>query len=151
QYKGKKVAVTICEDIWQHADLVEFSHYVRDPVLELLPHKPDLLVNIAASPYHFQKPEMRALLCAKSAATLKCPVILACQVGGSDQLVFDGYSLCVGQDGKLRQIAKGFEEDELIIDLSALPASCAFKHDELGDLYQALVLGVRDYFHKLGF
>lgn len=149
--KDRKVAFMICEDIWQHAGLVELTSYPRDPVLELLPHEPDLLVNISASPYQFQKPDMRIAVCAKSAQTLKCPVILCCQVGGNDQLVFDGYSLLVDKEGNLRQMAAGFQEDEMFVDLDQLPAPCTLHDDAVADLYHALVLGVRDYFHKQGF
>ncbi len=155
EFKGKKVAVMICEDIWQHFGWqhsgVEFTHYLRDPVADLASSKPDFLINISASPYQFQKPSVRLEVCAKSAKTLKCPVILCCQVGGNDQLIFDGYSLCVDQTGTLRQVAKGFEEDLLLVDLNALPPPSTFTSDAVEDLYRALVLGVRDYFHKLGF
>lgn len=150
EYKGKKMAVMICEDIWQHSG-VEFTNYLHDPVVDLASSKPDFLINISASPYQFQKPEVRLKVCVKSAKTLKCPVILCCQVGGNDQLIFDGYSLCVDQNGALRQVAAGFKEELLFIDLSALPPPFAFKCDEVEDLYRALVLGARDYFHKLGF
>lgn len=151
KYKGKKIAIMICEDIWQHAGLVEYTNYDYDPVAELAAHKPDLLINISASPYHFQKPEVRIKVCAASAKTLHCPVILACQVGANDQLVFDGYSLYVDAEGKFRQVGAGFKEDEMLIDLDAKPSGQEFKYDGLSDLYSALVLGVRDYFHKQGF
>lgn len=149
--KDKKVAIMICEDIWQHAGVVEYTSYKRDPVEELAPSKPDLLINISASPYQFQKPDRRIEVCAKSARTLQCPVILSCQVGGNDQLVFDGYSLCVDANGSLRQMAAGFVEDEMLIELEAQSPPLHFKYDSVGDLYSALVLGVRDYMHKQGF
>ncbi|MBI2742809.1 MAG: NAD+ synthase [Chlamydiales bacterium] len=149
--KGKKIAVMICEDIWQHSGFVDLTRYSKDPVLDILPSKPDLLVNISASPYQYQKPDVRIQVCAKSAKTLQCPVILCCQVGGNDQLIFDGYSICVDRDGKLRQIAAGFKEEEMLIDFDALPPAFTFSYDAMGDLYEALVLGTRDYFHKSGF
>lgn len=150
-YKGKKIAVIICEDIWQHAGYTESVRYPRDPILDLVPHKPDVLLNLSASPYQFQKPDTRVQVCAKAARTLGCPVILCCQVGGNDQLVFDGYSLFVDAKGNLAQLAAGFEEDEMIVDLEAPIASHALHYDPLHDLYHALVLGLKDYFHKLGF
>ena len=150
-WKGKKVAVTICEDIWQHAGYVGFTKYPWDPVLDLAVKKPDVLLNLSASPYHFQKPDIRFKVCQKSAKTLKCPVVLCCQVGGNDQLVFDGYSLYVGGDGHLRQLGKGFAEDLMMIDLEKSAKERQFQYDVVGDLYQALVLGTRDYFHKQGF
>lgn len=151
EYKGKRIGVLICEDIWQHAGYVGYTDYAKDPVLDLAPLKPDLVLNLSASPYQFQKPDMRVKVCVKCAKTLHVPVILCCQVGGNDQLVFDGYSLYVDGDGQLRQIAKGFEEDEMIVDLDAPACPCPFSYDPMKDLYNALVLGVRDYFHKQGF
>ncbi|MBS0653846.1 MAG: NAD+ synthase [Verrucomicrobia bacterium] len=151
EWKGKKIGILICEDIWQHAGYVGYTHYARDPVLDLAPLKPDLVLNCSASPYQFQKPDVRVNVCMKCAKTLHCPVILCAQVGGNDQLVFDGYSVCVDENGNLRQIAKGFEEDEMIVDLDAEVCPCPFAYDPIKDLYNALVLGVRDYFHKSGF
>jgi NAD+ synthase (glutamine-hydrolysing) len=150
-WKGKKIGILICEDIWQHAGYVGYTNYERDPVLDLLALKPDLVLNLSASPYQFQKPDVRLKVCIKCAKTLKCPVLLCAQVGGNDQLVFDGYSICVDRKGNLRQIAKGFEEDEMLVDLEAEACPSPFKYDPIQDLYHALVLGVRDYFHKLGF
>ena len=151
EYKGKRIGVLICEDIWQHAGYVGYTNYARDPVLDLIPLKPDIVLNLSASPYQFQKPDVRLKVCSKCAKTLHCPVILCCQVGGNDQLIFDGYSLFVDEEGHLRQVAKGFAEDEMIVDLDAPACPSPFSYDPIKDLYQALVLGVRDYFHKLGF
>jgi NAD+ synthase (glutamine-hydrolysing) len=151
ELKGKKIGVMICEDIWQHAGYVDDTNYAHDPVLDLQSLKPDLVLNLSSSPYQFQKPSTRVKVCAKCAKTLNCPVILCCQVGANDQLVFDGYSLYVDREGQLSQVAKGFEEDEMLIDLDAPALPCSFSYDPVKDLYQALVLGVRDYFHKQGF
>lgn len=151
EYKGKKIGVLICEDIWQHAGYVGYTQYAKDPVLDFLPLAPDLILNLSASPYQFQKPSVRVNVCSKCAKTLRCPVILCCQVGGNDQLIFDGYSIHVDKEGKLCQLAKGFEEDDMIVDLDAPVPPFSFVYDPVKDLYQALVLGVRDYFYKSGF
>jgi len=151
EYKGKKIGVMICEDIWQHAGFVNDTYYAHDPVLDFQSLKPDIVLNLSSSPYQFQKPSTRVKVCAKCATTLNCPVILCCQVGANDQLVFDGYSLYVNRQGQLIQMAKGFEEDEMLIDLDVPATPCEFSYDPLQDLYHALVLGVRDYFHKQGF
>ncbi len=150
-YKGKKIGVIICEDIWQHAGYVEYTKYSRDPVAALQQFQPDLLLNLSASPYQYQKPDTRVKVCAMAAQTLDCPVVLCCQVGGNDELIFDGYSVCVDRRGELRELGKGFEEDEFIFDSSAEPISCPYHYNPIKDLYAALVLGVRDYFHKSGF
>ena len=151
EVKGRRVAITICEDIWQHGGFVLETRYKRDPVLELMPHKPDLLLNLSASPYYTAKPKERLEVCREAALSLKCPVILCAQVGANDQLVFDGYSLCVDGKGELREAGKGFEEEELFVDLEALSAPIALEYDPLKSLLDALVLGVRDYFHKHDF
>ena len=149
-YKGKNIGITICEDIWQHAGYVS-SRYARDPVIEMAKLKPDIALNLSASPYQYDKPDVRVEVCAKAARTMKCPLIYCAQVGANDSLIFDGYSVYVDESGELRQLAKGFEEDHMIVDLSAESCTCPFYYDPMSDLYKALVLGVRDYFHKSGF
>ncbi len=153
EYKGKRIAILICEDMWQHAgyEYIGYTQYARDPIEDLKEEKIDLLFNLSSSPYQFQKPNMRVKVCSESCKTLHCPVILCCQVGGNDQLVFDGYSLYMDAQGHLKQIAQGFEEEEMLVDLSVKGTVCSFVHDDIEDLYRALVLGVRDYMHKLGF
>lgn len=149
--KGKKVGLVICEDIWQHAGYVDLTSYPRDPIQELVKYKPDVLLNSSASPYQFQKPDVRIKVCEKAAKTLNCPVILCCQVGANDQIIFDGYSVYVGKDGTLCRLAKGFEEDEMLLDLDHPSCSTHFSYDPIKDLYEALKLGLKDYFHKSGF
>ncbi len=146
-----RVAVTICEDMWQHAEAVEYTKYQRDPILELKPQAPDFLVNLSASPFQGLRYETRLQVCKTAAKTLKCPVLYCNQVGGNDSLIFDGYSLCVNSFGELVKYGKGFEEDLLFVDLGRPAPSCTISSDPTEDLFRALVLGVRDYFHKLGF
>lgn len=147
----KKIAITICEDIWQHSGLLEEASYPFDPILELKKQQPDLLINLSASPYSIAKKDTRLKVCQKAALSLNAPVMLCNQVGGNDGLIFDGYSMHVGKDGQLKHIAKGFEEDFLLVDLDQKSATPRFTDNSISDLYDALVLGVRDYFHKSGF
>lgn len=150
--KGKKVAILICEDIWEHSGYVYMdTRYAFDPVQELVEQKPDIILNLSASPYQFDKPDIRIDVCSKAAKTLKCPVMLCCQVGANDDLVFDGYSVSVDEEGTLRQLGKGFEEDFFVVDLEAAICTVPFQYNQIQDLYRALVLGVRDYFAKQGF
>lgn len=151
EWKGKRIGIVICEDIWQHAGYVDFTRYERDPIIALVPYKPDILLNLSASPYQYQKPDVRVKVCAKAAKTLNCPVILCCQVGANGQLIFDGYSVFVNAAGELCQLGKGFKEDEMIVDIAAKSCSTEFHYDPMQDLYNALVLGVRDYAKKCGF
>lgn len=150
EIKGKKVGLLICEDIWKHSGLVD-TRYRYDPVVDLVPYQPDMVLNLSASPYQYDKPDVRVRVCANAAKTLQCPVFLCCQVGGNDDLIFDGYSVCVDKEGTLLQLGKGFEEDLFTVDLQANICSIPFQYDPLKDLYRALVLGVRDYFAKQGF
>lgn len=150
-YRGKNIGVVICEDIWQHAGYVEFTHYARDPILELVPHKPDILLNLSASPYQFQKPDVRVKVCAKAAKTLKCPVALCCQVGANGQLIFDGASIVVDKHGKLIGQGKPFAEDDFFVDLDKSQEIALEEYDAMKEVYNALILGVRDYFEKCGF
>ena len=145
--KGKRIGILICEDMWQHLE----GNYTHDPVLDLADLRPDLILNLSASPYRFQKLETRIEVCLACARTLRCPVVLCNQVGANDQLVFAGYSTYVNSQAKLQQVAKGFEEDTMLLDTEAVSTPYTFTTDPFKDLYQALVLGVRDYFVKLGF
>ncbi|MGB7978813.1 MAG: NAD+ synthase [Chlamydiales bacterium] len=152
EYKGKRIAVTICEDVWQHAGaLGGYSHYHRDPVEELKAHRPDLVLNLSGSPYYFRRTDMRLAVFQTVAKALRCPVIFCNQVGANDQLVFDGHSMYVDGNGELIQRGRGFVEEDLVVDLAEERRPILKGDDAIGDLYAALVLGVRDYFHKQGF
>lgn len=139
---GKRVGVTICEDIWQHSKEVKETRYSLDPIEQF--QGLDLLVNISASPFSRHKFDKRLRACQRASKTLKCPVVLCNQVGGNDSLIFDGYSLFV--EGNQFSCAKGFEEDLFITGEGS-----SKKGERVEDLWRALVLGVRDYFHKLNF
>ncbi len=149
--KGRRVGISICEDIWQHSALLKETFYRKNPVEELHQLQPDLHLNLSASPFSVSKLQNRLKVCAKSTATLHCPIIFCNQVGGNDSLIFDGYSLYVNAAGELLQIAKGFEEDLMLIDLEKKlkPIHIHPQADE--ELYKALILGIKDYFQKSGF
>lgn len=148
---GKRVGLIICEDIWQHAGYVGYTSYGRDPVEALVEHKPDVMLNISASPYQFQKPDVRVNVCTKAAQTLQCPVIMCCQVGANGQIIFDGYSVYVNAKGELCQLGKGFQEDAMLIDIDAPVCTVPFEYEPVSSLVKALELGVKDYFAKCGF
>lgn len=151
QIAGKKVAVIICEDQWKHAGCDKNANYARDPIAELEGQSPDLLINISASPYTTTKSEGRLKICSAAAKTLRCPIILCNQVGANDSLIFDGQSLWVSKEGLVIQRAKSFAEATMMVDLSHPEPIVAIENSVIEDIYQALVLGVRDYFHKSGF
>lgn len=149
---GKRVAITICEDIWQHTNAVEEVAYARDPVAELQSLQPDILLNLSASPFSVGRSDVRVDLCQKVSKALNCPVCYCNQIGGNDSLIFDGKSLYVDAQHAIVKQAAAFAEEMLCVstaittDTSPLPQT-----DMAADLYNALVLGVRDYFHKSGF
>ncbi len=151
EHLGWRIAVTICEDLWQHSGLVGYTRYDTDPVAALKEERPDLVVNLSASPYYFKRKEARWLVCSAAAKTLECPVVLCNQVGANDQLVFDGHSLHCNQKGELIQSAKGFVEEDLVVEFDAHVCPCVREENGIQDLYRALVLGVKDYFGKQGF
>ncbi len=151
EFKKKKIGIFICEDVWQHSGRVGYTRYHRDPLKEIEELQPDLLLNLSASPYYFQKKEVRLDVFSQAASFLQAPMVLCNQVGANDQLVFDGYSLYFNAKGELLQLAKGFEEDVLVVDTENTAALCLCEDDPVRDLYKALVLGVRDYFGKQGF
>jgi NAD+ synthase (glutamine-hydrolysing) len=149
--KGLTLAVTICEDMWQHAkDAVEYTDYKRDPIIELKLLKPDLFINISASPYYMKRYEKRVYVCQAVAKTLQCPLLFCNQVGGNDSLIFDGLSLYVDTQGDVLRYAKPFEEELLIVEMSRAYRPVRLFFEPAAELFQALVLGVRDYFFKLG-
>ncbi|MDR3624087.1 MAG: NAD+ synthase [Chlamydiales bacterium] len=146
----KRMAVTICEDLWQHSKLLKDTCYYHDPVLQLQSKNIDLLLNLSASPYSIHKPHTRIEIAKRAAITLKCPLILCNQVGANDGLIFDGHSMLIDAHGKLNLFAKGFSEEILSLSpFSHAPINPSY--NEIEGLYRALVMGVRDYFHKLGF
>ncbi len=151
EYLGRRIAVTICEDVWQNSGTVGYTHYGSDPVAELKEKRPDLLLNLSGSPYSYQRTDLRMSVFGAAAKALSCPVVFCNQAGANDQMVYDGHSLYLNERGEVIQVAKGFEEDDLLIDLSTMACPCALPESGIGDLYTALVTGVRDYFRKQGF
>ena len=151
EFLGRKIGITICEDAWQHAGLVQWSDYNKDPILNLADQGVDLMLNLSASPYSYRRLVTRLAVFEAAAKTLRCPVIVCNQVGGNDGLLFDGHSFYVNEKGEMLQLARGFEEEDLWVDLGGHVCKCLLPEDEIKDLFAALVMGVRDYFEKQGF
>ncbi len=149
---GRTVAVTICEDVWNDADFWPRPRYHADPVQEIARRHPDLIVNLSASPFSVGKQSTReAMLCAV-ARKHRIPLAYVNQVGGNDDLVFDGRSCLILPDGALAARAPGFEESVLLVDTDAAQAPAAQEADgPEQETWQALVLGTRDYIRKSGF
>lgn len=145
-----QVAVTICEDLWFHSGLLKDIHYESDPVEEIKELKPDLVLNLSASPYHYNKIRDRLFVVAHAAKSIGAPIAHVNQVGGNDSLIFDGRSCLVNAQGELTALLPSFEESIFLADTEAPPIPFP-KEEPLEELRKALVLGIRDYFYKSGF
>lgn len=155
-WRGQRIAVTICEDAWNDKNYWPKHQtrllYARDPVAEQLRAGADFLINISASPYTEGKIGLRQEMLSAIAREYGVPIVFVNQVGGDDQLIFDGSSLVLAAGGTLRARAQCLAEDLLVVDtadwrgeLRPTPAS------ETEAMFRALVLGTRDYIQKCGF
>jgi NAD+ synthase/NAD+ synthase (glutamine-hydrolysing) len=152
EFRGVRQAVTICEDVWNDESFWRRHNYPRDPVDELMLHGADLLINIAASPYHMHKRKLRLEMLSAIARRRRVPIVLVNQVGGNDHLVFDGSSFVLGPDGEVRAQARSFGEDLVYYDTASGQGDVHTQaQDECEAVYDALVLGTRDYLQKCGF
>ncbi len=148
----ERLALTICEDAWNDKLFWPSRLYSVDPIEELMRAGGSLILNISASPYYRGKRALRHRMLAAIAARHNAPVVMVNQVGGNDSLVFDGASFAVGPDGKILAQARSFEEDLIYFDSQALTGDRRPVHpSEDAAVYQALVLGTRDYVRKCGF
>ncbi|MBI2687936.1 MAG: NAD+ synthase [Acidobacteria bacterium] len=146
------VALTICEDAWNDKHFWEKRLYERDPVDELAKLGARVLISINASPYHMGKRSQRRQIFANTARHHGIPVVYVNQVGGNDQLVFDGSSFAMDATGRVIAQAASFAEDLVIADLNTCRGDLhGTNADECDAVYEALVLGTRDYIRKCGF
>jgi len=148
-----KIGVTICEDIWNDKDFWRGKRwlYPHDPVKELADKNVNLIINISASPFSIGKQKFREQMFSDIARKYNLPVIYVNQVGGNDDLVFDGRSCVFNHKGELAAKASAFEEDILIYDDQK---DNIIKTDDFtpeAEAYNALVLGTRDYLRKTSF
>jgi NAD+ synthase (glutamine-hydrolysing) len=147
---GLRVGVSICEDLWD-AESLGRELYDRDPIGRLVDAGAQLVVNMAASPFEMTKADTRESLFARQAKRHNVTIAYVNQVGGNDDLVFDGHSAVFDASGKILARGRSFAEDILVTDLSS-PESCPDSPlDHYGQLYEALKLGLRDYVLKCGF
>ena len=150
--RGRKTALIICEDAWNDKQYWERRLYRRDPVEELVQAGAAILISINASPYNIHKRELRRDIFAAAARHHRVPVVYVNQVGGNDQLVFDGSSFAMNADARLIGTAASFREDLVLVDVDCGEGTQnANLPDECEAVYEALVLGTRDYIHKCGF
>ncbi len=151
-WNGKRIGVTICEDIWTENHLHR-PLYDRDPAAELKAKGIDLLLNLSASPFSLGKPTRRWTMLREVAQEAGVPLVYCNCIGGNDQLIFDGNSLALDAQGEALTSLSAFEEECRVVDISLagnkkyLPAETSLEEES----YKALVLGLRDYAQKCGF
>lgn len=150
--EGMRLGISICEDIWNDCDFWLRRRYHADPVEKLVSEGSRVIINLSASPFTAGKQQHREAMLAGLACKYNVPVLYVNQVGGNDDLVFDGRSCAFGPDGRLVARGKGFQEDIVTADLESLSGQIA--EDDFtaeAEIWNALVLGTRDYVHKCGF
>ncbi|MCZ4225042.1 NAD+ synthase [Pedobacter rhodius] len=153
EFKGKKIALTICEDLW---NINDNPLYVSNPMDELIKEQPDLMINIAASPFSYTHDDERIKVLSDNAKKYHLPVFYVNQVGAQTEIIFDGGSLVFDADGAMKAEMKYFEENLQVFDLTEVERvrNKYPQPERLTDIEQiqdALILGIQDYFKKSGF
>ncbi|HLU17298.1 MAG TPA: NAD+ synthase [Edaphocola sp.] len=165
-FKGLKLAVTICEDIW---DIEDDPLYRFSPMDKLIAHEPDLIINLSASPFDYRHAQERKCVVARNSKKYKLPMLYCNAVGAQTEIVFDGGSLLTDAWGNVCWEGRYFEEDykycllekgswsEPVLQtfetqLSHLPIPLQYEPEaNLEQIHQALILGIKEYFTKMGF
>jgi len=158
-YKGKKIALTICEDLWDEQPFDnEFEKtrlYTISPMEMLKPHQPDLIINIAASPFSYTREWAKKEIFVSKARKYAVPVFYVNQVGAQTELIFEGGSMVINQKGEIHDFLHHFKEDFRIYDFGDVMEEISSNHSASADIYKrvndALVMGLRDYFLKMKF
>jgi NAD+ synthase (glutamine-hydrolysing) len=151
-FKGVKLGISICEDIWNDADYWYKRRYSVDPVKKLIDKGAELLINISASPYHYGKIRERQEMLSVLTKSDKIPLAYVCHAGAQTELIFDGASMCFDNEGNLVCLGKAFKEDYFIYDTCSkykpiTEAERSFEEEAL----DALVYGLKEYCEKLKF
>jgi NAD+ synthase (glutamine-hydrolysing) len=169
-FSDRRLGISICEDLWNDEQFLERTLYHMNPIAGLAGAGAEVLINISASPFVVGKNEFRRKLFGHQARRWKMPIVYVNQVGGNDELLFDGNSCVFGIDGKVIAHAADFAEDLLIVDVpvgSETSGAAAEKksvsvsigsgperapaREGIASIHAALVLGLRDYARKCGF
>ncbi len=151
-FKGKKMALTICEDIWNVGN--ENPLYTVCPLDEMMDQQPEVILNLSASPFSYQQAEIRLATVRANVERYQLPLFYANQVGAQTDIVFDGGSLVMSPDGRLFDEMAYFEEQISYYELEEVQKGRSFTSTtppKTALIHDALVLGIRDYFAKLGF
>jgi len=156
QLDDYRLAITICEDLWYTGDN---PLYTVSPMEELAKNSPDIIINIAASPFHYSQASERKKVLADNSKKFNLPLLYVNHVGAQTELLFDGGSMALNSEGEIFQELRYFEEDLRIIDINELKASSSqislhkktVNTNKIQLIHDALIMGIRNYFEKLGF
>jgi len=152
EFKGVRLALTVCEDIWNVGN--DNPLYTVCPLDEMMPDQPDVIINVSASPFNFDHAESRIHTCKANIDRYHLPLFYVNHVGAQTELIFDGGSLVMSPDGEIFDEMIYFEEDFKVYELDEVikgTQSVEQPKDKILEIHDALVLGVKDYFGKLGF
>ncbi|MGC9331355.1 MAG: NAD+ synthase [Bacteroidales bacterium] len=158
EFKGKKIAVTICEDLWDKQEatyrFTKEKQYEISPLEKLSRLSPDFVIDIAGSPFSYNQEKLRNDILSNNAKKYELPVVYVNQTGANTGLIYDGGSRVLNAQGQVIKQLKHFEEDIDVFDTVHFKSSA--KHtilppSKIENIHKALVLGVRDYFRKTGF
>ncbi|MDJ0845719.1 NAD+ synthase [Crocosphaera sp.] len=155
--KPIKIGVTVCEDLWNDEEFWGKRNYENNPIKDLVKCGVNLVVNLSASPYSIGKQKVRESMLKHSAERYKIPIIYTNQVGGNDDLIFDGNSFSVSRKGEISLRVKGFQTAIETIDYDPNDQDLKTSYiansieTEEEEIWSALVLGLKDYAHKCGF
>ena len=149
---GTKLGITICEDIWNFPEFFDQDIYHSNPVQELAQAGADIILNVSSSPYRVGRWQTRRALGQHIVDQYNKPFVLVNQVGGNDDLLFDGHSFALSDAGKVIAQARGFEEDLVVVDLGQGKGDLRPTPEcDEEEMFRGLVMGVRDYLHKCGY
>ncbi|HEY1024761.1 MAG TPA: NAD+ synthase [Sphingobacteriaceae bacterium] len=152
-FQGHRIALTICEDLWNLAD---DPLYTTSPMDRLIGQKPDLMINIAASPFSYSHDEDRVAIFGENSQRYNLPLFYVNQVGSQTEIIFDGGSMVYNERGELLDEMAFFEEDLRVYEfhdgrISGLVPVTHNAGNDIEQIHNALILGIRDYFQKSGF
>jgi NAD+ synthase (glutamine-hydrolysing) len=152
-FKDIQLGITVCEDIWNDKDYWNRQRYDKDPVEELVQQGAEIIINLSASPYHYGKYALRTDMLSKVAAKHGVDMVYVNQVGGNDHLIFDGSSVAVNKVGAICLQLSKFAEDFAVFDTGDFckKISDEARREDISWIYEALLLGTRDYLHKNDF
>jgi len=151
EFKDKKIAFTICEDIWNVGN--DNPLYTISPLDVLIQENPDFIINVSASPFSYNHAEERIEVLKANVDKYKKPIFYSNNVGAQTEIIFDGGSVVINQDGTIVDEMPYFKEERRVYELKNVIDAIASREqikNDIDEIHQALVLGVKDYFHKLG-